>query len=156
MKKLENIVRKSDLMEINIKYGRDTINFNLYEELVIDEDFIQRELEKQPANYSYLSVLYAHLVRKYEDEQAKFQRKEAELYIKYKTTEKSKYFALTGRPPDKDTTKYYVEQDRSYLVALKTLNKAKFNMLLIKAALNSFEQRKDMLQTLSANRRREQ
>ena len=57
----------SKLMDIRIHYGDEKFKFNLYEELVVNENKINSELKEQPSAYSFNSMLKKKLIRRMKD-----------------------------------------------------------------------------------------
>lgn len=138
-------------MNIRIKYGDELFKFNLYEELVINENKINNELKQQPSYYGFMGLLLIKLQRSKDDAEAEVNKKEAMLFVKYKT----ELDPLTNRPYSKDLTEALVIDNDEYQQALKVFNKVKESVGIISMCLKSFEQRSHLLQSLSANRRNE-
>lgn len=151
MKKLHRYTNKSPIMDIRIKYGNELFKFNLYEELVIDENKLNKELKEQPSYYGFMGLLLVKLQRSKDDAEAEVNKKEAMLFVKYK----SELDPNTNRPYSNDLTQSLVMDDDEYQKALKIFNGFKESVGIISMCLKSFEQRSSLLQSLSANRRNE-
>lgn len=149
-KKLQKYASTSDLMNISIKYGGKTYKFNLFEELQVSEAQVNRELKTQASSYSFLTTLHKSLVKQYEQAEARKKKVYAQLYVKLKTQSNT-----GGRPPSDDLVKQQVESNKLYQKVVNNTIQYKYQMGILESAVRSFEQRKDILQSLSANLRNE-
>ena len=149
--KLNKYARKSSLMDISLKYGDETISFNLNDELKVNEARINHELKTQPSYYGFLTLLGRRLDRVEADKRAELEKVEAELLIEAKT----EIDPNTNRPYNNDVAEAMVKVDEDYQKALKNYNQAKENAGIVSSCIKSFEQRSSLLQTLSANVRDE-
>lgn len=149
-KRLKILAKNSSLTNISIQYGREKIKFNLYEELIVNESRINEELKNQPSYYGFLSLLAVKLKRSMSDKKAELEKIKAELFIEFKEDiDKS-----TGRPYSNDLAESLVIQEEAYNEALNNFLKAEEEYELIQACVNSFIQRSHLLQSLSANTRK--
>lgn len=149
--KLKKLTTKSSVLEIRIKYNEEIIKFNLADELAIDENRINQELQEQPSYYGFLTLLLVKLNRVKDDKKASLERLESELFIE----NKSNIDTNTNRPYSNDLAMAEVKTDNKYKIALKNLHKAEENWGLIKSCVNSFDQRAYLMQSISANVRKE-
>jgi hypothetical protein len=147
---LNLLSRKARLMNVKIQYGDDLIKFNLYSEIKIDENLINDELQSQPSVYAFLTMLHKKLIKSAKEAEAHKKQLWAKLYLKYKDG-----VGQYGRAPSDDVCKAKVEKNKEYQEAIKLLIIAESNRDDIQACVEVFEQRKDILQTLSANQRKE-
>ena len=137
-------------MDVSIKFGKEKIRFNLYEELIVNETRINDELKDQPTYYGFLAMLSVKLKRVMDDKKAQLEKIKAELFVKFKSgIDKS-----TGRAYSNDLAESLVLQEESYTEALNDYLKAEEDYGLIQACVNSFTQRSHLLQSLSANTRK--
>jgi hypothetical protein len=150
-KRLKQIAKRSNLMNISIQYGNDKIKFNLFEELTIDEVKLNDEIKSQPSYYGFLSVLMVRLKKKLDDKLAIKERIFAELFTDFKDEIDSN----TNRPFSNDVAEAMAIAEESYQQALKEHIKAEEEYGLIKACVDSFTQRSHLIQSLSANVRKE-
>jgi hypothetical protein len=153
--KIQKYSKESSLLNVKIAYDGQKFEFNLYEELKIDEETIQRELKGQATSFSFLAMLHKRLIKKYKDAEKTMKTVWSSRYIYFKTSEKSEYFKKNHKQPADELCKAYVESDKEYLEAYTDFLKAMDHMNTIETCVKSFEQRKDLLQTLSANTRAE-
>lgn len=151
MSKLLKYARRSSLMDIDIKWQGERFRYNLYRETVINSDQITKEALLQPSSYAFLSLLHKKLTKKVAELETQEKRAYAQAYVRIK----SKNSPKTGRPYSDDLAKEKAILDKTYIQAEDMLNAAKADEGLIFACVKSFEQRQQMIQTISANTRRE-
>lgn len=140
---------KSGVNRIYIKFGNEKIRFNLWDELKIDERKIEHELKTQPSYYAFLTMLHKKLLTQFETLKLQRRKLAATLFLKAKES------THQGRPLNDEMCKAKVEKNPKYLALCEQCIKAKDDADSVFAAVRGFEQRKDNLQTLSANRRQE-
>lgn len=148
--RLSEIASKTNLMEISISYGTERFNFNLYQELVVNERNINHELMVQPTSYAFLSLLHKKLYRKQKDMEQELNKIYAKLYIRFKEESQVEVYRV-----NKDYIDQKVIKHKDYQAALSAYNSAESDCKIIETCVRSFEQRKDLIQTLSANIRKE-
>lgn len=151
MGKFTKYASSSQLMEVVIKFEAEKFKFNLYQEVKINEDDITSELTHQTSSYSFLTMLHKSLIKLVSDKKITEKRAYATSYLKYKGQTNSD----TGRPNSDDMAKSFAELDDNYIKAQHDVINAQFDLNRVEACVKAFEQRKDILQTLSANSRRE-
>ena len=145
----------SPLMVIRIKFGNEVFKFNLFEECKVDEADLETELKDLPSSYSYLIMLHRKLIsnlKVLEDEKKKV---EARRYIHYATSTESIYYSTHGRLPPVRLAEAFTENDKHYKDICSRVLQASEDTATIEAAVRSFEVKKDLVQTLSANLRKE-
>ena len=151
MSKLLKYSRKSSLMDIQIKFGSEVFKFNLYKEIQISLSAIEEELKTQPSAYGFLSMLHKKLIRFHDDKESLKKRVYAQIYLENKFKKNDE----TGRVNSDDAVKQMVELDEKHIKSVQELLDAKENMMMIESCVRSFEQRKDLLQSLNTNLRKE-
>jgi hypothetical protein len=151
MSKIKKYITSSPLLNIKIKYKSEIFKFNLYDELIINEDKINTEIKEQPSYYGFIGLLLVKLQRQKDDIEAELNKVDAKLFIKYKTN----INLSTNRENSKDLAEALVKDDRTYQDQLTRFNKVKESVGIIQQCLRAFDQRSHLLQSLSANRRRE-
>ena len=149
-KKLKLLARKSNLMDISIKYGKERIRFNLFEELQIDDTNVNNELKNQPTHYGFLSLLMVKMKREMDEKKSDLDKCYKSLFISYKEVT-DRY---TGKPNSNDVAEALAVQDGSYQIALFAYQQAEDNYGVIKACVEAFTQRSHLVQSLSANIRK--
>lgn len=150
-KKLKSLVSKSTLMDIKLKYNGEVFKFNLHEELSINPDRINQELKEQPSHYSFLLLLQSKLLILKEDKEMEMDKAYAKEYSRLA----NKINSLTNRVYSDKLAKELAIASDGYQSAVKGYLTAKNDLGLIQSAVRGFEQRFSLIQTLSANLRRE-
>ena len=148
--KLRGYAKTKALMDINIKYGDESFSFNLFEELQINESLIMRELKNNPSSYGFLTMLHKKLIRKKKDTELEKDKLYASLHIKAKQNTE-----LFGKVPTKEDISQMVENTKSYQIMRADHIKVVHDCDIIEACVRAFEQRASLLQTISANLRKE-
>lgn len=138
-------------MRVKVSFGKELFEFNLNEELIVNENKINTEVKEQPNSYAFLSMLAKKLLRVYKDSEKQMEKKFSELYVKYK----KKLNPATQRPYDKDYAYHIANSNPDYQELKDKFLKAKSDYDTIETCVKSFEQRAFLIQTLSANIRKE-
>lgn len=144
MSKIIEYSKNSDLMKIKIEYGGKVYGFNLDEELQIAETFMAKNMKNQPRQYAFLAMLHKKLIILSRDTNQELSRKKNELMAKIK--------------PNFSTVKEadaHVAADKSVVALQNKLLRIDEMVSTMEVAVRAFEMRKDLLQTLSANIRKE-
>jgi len=144
-KKLVGYAKTSDIMNIEVKYGKQVFKFNLDEELRISEDNLNGEIKTHVRSYAFLSMLHKKLsIQVVEEEKA----------LRILTNQKVNKLMSAGGV---NITTAKSQTSTSPQVIAKENTIAKMNELrdYVGVAVNSFSIRKDLLQSLSANTRQE-
>lgn len=149
-KKIIQYALKSNLMEINISYGNEDFSFNLNHELVIDENKINYEAKVQPSAYAFLGMLHKKLIRAAKEAEKRKDKKEAQLFIKYKGEKDED----TGKKNANETARARVLMNPAYDALWEEFIEADHQAQVIEVCVKSFEQRVNLIQTLSANIRK--
>lgn len=150
-KKLNTYVKTSKLLDIRVKVGSGTIKFNLFQELSINTKKINDELKEQPTHFAYLSLAMIKLKRARDIEENLLKKIKDSIFIEYKSDTDPQ----TGRIYSNDLAESYITQDEEYQEQLEKFLEADNNYQIVKTCVDSFIQRKDLIQTLSANVRQE-
>lgn len=149
MQSLRKTIIKSNLGNVEIQYGNELIKFNLpYELKIHGEEFINDDLKQQSTLYGFLLMLHKKLLTSFEH--AKTERKRTFGVLMFKAKEEK----LNGRPLSDDLSKAWVEKHIKYIKATKHCIEIKDNADTIYSCVKAFEQRKDLMQTLSSNTRK--
>lgn len=151
MGRLNKIAEKSELMNIDITYNGKRYRFNLYEELQVKENKINTELRSHASSYSFLTQLRSYLIDEYDKLEAAKTRTYNQLYKRYKNEKSS----LTNRPNSDDLAKSLAESSKIYKEAIHNMLRAKLSKNILDNACKAFESRAFLIQTLSANIRKE-
>ena len=149
-KKIPDYAASSKLMNILVTYGDEEFSFNLYEELVIDEDKINAEAQSQPSSYEFLNMLYKKLFRLYKQSEYKLEKKYKKLFLRYKKDKD----ALSGKAMANDMVEAMVVVNPEYQEMLAEHLELESQLMAIEVCVKGFEQRVNLIQTLSANIRK--
>lgn len=150
MGKLRRYAKVSEIMVVNVTFGSEQFIINLYEELVVDENTINKEIKEQPNHYAFLGMLYKKLIRLAADTEKEMEKKFSEVYVKYK----EKINDNTGRVYDKEYAQHIANASPKYQELRTKFLKLKADAGDVDVCVKAFEQRKDLIQTLSANIRK--
>lgn len=150
-KKLLDLAKESKLNNIKIKLGDQVIRFNLFDELIVNENNLTDESLEQPLMYGYLGMVHQKLTRLRADAQQEVDKMKALAIVRAKGVADP----LTHRAKSKEFAEAEAELDEDYQGALTKLAKLKFQTGILYTCLKSFEQRKDLIQTISANVRKQ-
>jgi hypothetical protein len=143
--------KNSSLANIKITYGNEVHRFNLIEITTISEVTIEKELKRQASYYGFCLLLQKKLTTQFE--RLKHERKKlyGRLYHKAKEQLKSN----TGRGYSDEGAKAYVLHNKEYVRLTEACIEAKDNADTLYAVVRALEQRKDLMQTISSNKRKE-
>lgn len=150
MKRIRKYASSSSLMDVKITYGDETFSFNLFEELVVDENKINQEIKEQPSSFAFLAMLHKKLLRTSKDKRAEMDKAYARAYIQYK----KRIDPETQRQYPKESAKELATKSPIYQKAIRIYHQAEEDWGVIDSCVKGFEQRKDLIQTLSANIRK--
>ena len=151
MSRLKKFAKISDLMNVKIGYGNETFKFNLYNETRIDVDSLNKELNDQPSSYSFLLMLHKKLIKVKSTKEVLKDRAYAKAFVLHKTS----IDESTNRTMSKEVAKEKAQINKEFMDSQEELIQAIHDCNIIEACVKAFEQRKDILQTLSANHRNE-
>lgn len=152
MSKIQKYAKSSELMDVSIKLENgEVFKFNLYEELEISEDRINFEATQLASSYAFISTLRARLAKVVDDRKLEKDKLWAKAYVEAKRTINND----TGRPYSDDAAKAQAELDTKYLKMSSLWNEAKYKVSLLEGVVKAFETRASLIQTISANNRKE-
>lgn len=145
-----NKYRKSDINHIIVFYGVEKVEFNLWDEVNITEEIIDTELMKQASKYGFLLLLQKKLNTQFEQLRQRRKQAYARLVLRAKGRR-----GVNGRYLSIDDADAWVRARKSFIQLTDKCIKAKDSADAIYAAVSAFMQRKDLLQTISSNLRKE-
>ena len=148
---IQKLAGKSELMDIRVLYGDEVIKFNLYEELQISTDIIDHEIKVQPSHAAFISMVAEMINNQTLAQEQKVARTYAKLFKMYKRQEDE----TTGRANSKELTEQLVQGNKSYKNEVDDLLEMKHQRGRLHTCVKGFEQRGFLIQTLSANKRKE-
>jgi hypothetical protein len=142
------VIRKAPVV---IRLYPDQIKrLDLMKEIKIDRHHLSRELIRQPARYMYWSALYSEVAAKCEEISERLDHLESKLSIRYSKVlrERQKRYKVSD-------VKYYISLDSRVQKLRTRLRRWRRSERVLKYAVRALEQRKDVLQSFSANQRKE-
>jgi hypothetical protein len=149
MKRLSTY-RKSKVLNIKVRYNGELITFNLASELRINPDIINENLKVQPGYYGFCLLLHKKLLSRFEQLKADRDAIYGSIFLNAKETK-----IMNGRPYSDDAAKAYTESHSRFKKITTECIKAREDADVILAAVKGFEQRMQILQSMSANIRNE-
>lgn len=117
--------------------------------VMFDDSNIELEMQRQPTIYSYYHALMSLAKKTVNDIEADNVRVASTIRSSYRNNSKVGN-KLTAKDLDDQ-----VFADEQYIAATRKLNDASFKYELLKGLVRALEQKKDMLQQVSANKREE-
>lgn len=149
MKRLASYT-KSKILDVRITYNGEKVVFNLASELRINPDIINENLKKQPGYYGFCLLLHKKLMAVLEQKKSDREAEYGRLFLFAKQEKK-----MNGRPYSDDAAKAWVESHKKFKSITTECIKARLDADVILAAVKGFEQRKDLLQSIASNVRKE-
>lgn len=150
MKSLKSYAKTSPLMEISITTGGETYTFNLHKELKISEDTIGDDLITHPQSYGLLTMLHKELIKRAKEAKLRLESTTGKLWKMYR-----KKLQEGARVPGKDIIDKHIDSNSKYIQAKQSLIDLEHHRDIIESCVKAYEARKDLIQTISANRRKE-
>lgn len=148
---LKGYAKSSKLMQITINYGDETYSFNLNDELIVTEETVNREIKIQSNSYAFISMLHKKLLINKDKAEKEMEKRFSDIFIKYK----EKINPVTQRPYDKEYVTHIANANPGYQKRKDDFIEAKHQYETIGTCVKAFEQRAFLIQTLSANIRKE-
>lgn len=136
-------------MVLKLTYKGKDYKFNMFEELAIKEINLDKDIKEHPSSYFFLRTLRTNLEALKKQLEANRKR----VYNKAYKLAKAKTGA-NGRPMTDDLCKAVAESSDLYKAATKEAIEAERNWGMINDAVIAFEEKKALIQTLSANLRK--
>ena len=127
-------------------YPNEIQKADLMRETRIDRHNLDIELIKQPARYVWWASLYSNVAAKVAFLQEKLDSLEARLFIQY---------VKDGKGKRVSDIKFHILRNPEFQALKSKLRRWMDSERNLKYGVRGFEQRKDVLQTLAANQRRE-
>lgn len=143
---LVRYAESSSLMNIKISYKGEVFKFNLFEELKIQDNVLNRSVKEQSISFAFLILLHKRLIRDINDHELETKRLKAKLWVSTKENKQSRQ--------TKEDLKNSLDMNPKILFREKQHIRLKSNIDIIEACIRAFEQRSNQLQTLSANIRK--
>lgn len=151
MGKIKLYSKTSKITKVDITYGDEQFVFDMSDELRIDREKINSEIKEQPSSYLFLVMLYEKLLNEADIAEADMENVYSRIYKTYK----ERINESTGRVYDKEYTEHIANASPKYQRAKDKFLKLKGQVGILRACVKSYEQRAFLIQTLSANIRKE-
>lgn len=136
----------AELMNINVRYNGKLYTFNLYDELRVEDNTLNREVREQSISFAFLLVLLKRLQGRASNLEFEIKKIKAKLWLKSKANSTDRM--------TKEDLKLKVDSNPKVLLKEKHYLKLKSEIDLLEASIRAFEQRSNQIQTLSANIRK--
>ena len=145
IKKLKYWETNTNITVVDIQLGEERIVFNLKDELSFNNDSVNSELKDQPNHYAFIAMLHKKaLVLKREKERV-LEKTRSRLFSQYKSQEKMA----------NDLAEAMVTKSKEYQDKYKEFLSVSADVDILEVCVRSFEQRSMLMQTVSANIRRD-
>lgn len=135
---------KADVFEV--KYQGKRVKIDITKELVINESVINSQLKECPSNYAFLCFLRDKAIKTRDRLEKEKDRKFSELWI---------YFKGSDSKMTNDTATHRAISSKKYQDAEDAFLKASYEASKLISICKAYESRERILQTLSANLRKE-
>jgi len=141
--------KSSPLSILRIKLGKEEVVIDIHKELRILEEGLEDNLKQQPLSYGFLSMVYQEATKTLKEYKLEVEGFYCELYNKHKNA------VVGGKYLTKEGVEAKIKLTPKYKLMCKKLIQLETNKGRLEDLKRSLEQRKDIMQTLSANRRKE-
>ena len=136
---------KDDIIEVTYKGKKIVINVT--EELMIDDNTINRQLTQLPSNYAFLCLLRDEAIHKRDIMEAKMNQVYSEVWLYYKNADSRSTNDTASKRAD--SNQKYLSIQKKYLKALDKANR-------LSSICRAYESRERLIQTLASNLRKQQ
>lgn len=145
IEKLKYWETNTNITVVDIQLGEERIVFNLKDELSFNNDSVNSELKDQPNHYAFIAMLHKKaLVLKREKERV-LEKTRSRLFSQYKSQEKMA----------NDLAEAMVTKSKEYQDKYKEFLSVSADVDILEVCVRAFEQRSTLMQTVSANIRRD-
>jgi hypothetical protein len=155
MSRLSKYALKSKVGLVRLEFEGEKFLFNLAKEVRLTRLHIDKEIIEHPPIYGFLTTLHKKLILKCKEAEIELEKVSAERFLFYLTSQKSRYYKDMASYPNSTTAKELVKKDVDYLRIAQTYVKLNGDKDIIESCVKAFEQRAFLLQTLSANNRKQ-
>lgn len=135
---------KADLLEV--EYQGKKVSIDITKELAINESIINSQLREFPSNYAFLCSLRDKAIKVRDKLEKEKDRKFSELWIFFKNSDSK----MTN-----DTATHRTISNKKFQDAEDAFLKASYKASKLTSICRAYESRERILQTLSANLRKE-
>lgn len=151
-KSIENIINSTDILDLKVDIGNKSYTIDMREELKISESTVTSALKKQPTHYAFLATIHRRALVIKREKEGKLNKIYSTLFAKYKSDYNPVKYP---RGISNDLVNAKVERNLKYIKAKKELESITAQVDVLEVYVRAFEQRSSLIQTLSANMRKE-
>lgn len=153
--RLKKYIKTSNITVVKIKFEGKTYLFNLESEVKIDREVVSNVIHEHPSKYSFILMLHKKIIGLSKRVELDMNVTYSRCYLKYLTSKKSQYFKEMGTYPTPTIAKELAMKDPEYVESVKRYIELEEQKDTLEACVKAFENRASLLQTLSANNRKE-
>lgn len=151
-KSISNLLESTNALDLTVEIDGKSYTIDMRKELEISETTITQALKNQPTHYAFLSTIHKRALVIKREKERNLDRTYSSLYSKYKSDyDPVKY----PRGLNNDLVAAKVEKNIKYIKAKKAVEAIVSQVDLLESYVRAFEQRSSLIQTLSANMRKE-
>lgn len=151
-KSISNLLDSTNILDLKVEIDGKSYTIDMRKELEISESTVTQALKNQPTHYAFLSTIHKRALVIKREKERNLDRTYSSLYSKYKSDyDPVKY----PRGLNNDLVAAKVEKNLKYLKAKKELESILSQVEILESYVRAFEQRSSLIQTLSANMRKE-
>jgi len=143
--------KDNDFLNFSVKVDGKLVKFNILTEVRINEDDLTHELLEQPKVYAFALGLRARLLKEKQSAELEVEVSYGKAYKRLKNKNNPK----TNRAWTNDDAKVLAELDKDYLEAKGKVITYTSHYNKVDALCKALEQRVSVMQTVSANKRKE-
>lgn len=151
-KSISNIINSTDVLDLKVVIDGESYTIDMRKELEISEATITQALKSQPTHYAFLAAIHKKALVIKREKERNLDKTYSSLYSKYKSDyDPVKY----PRGLNNDLVTAKIEKNLKYIKAKKALEFIISQVDILEVYVRAFEQRSSLIQTLSANMRKE-
>lgn len=151
-KSINSLIEGTSILELEVEIDNKKYTIDMRKELEISEGTVTVALKLQPTHYAFLATLHRRALVLKREREGRVNKIYSTLFSKYKSDyDPVKY----PRGINNDLVNAKVERNLKYIKAKKELDAITSQVDILEVYVRAFEQRSSLIQTLSANMRKE-
>lgn len=139
------------LLTLHLNVGGEKIKVNLLKELKLVRPTLSISLRHQPSHYAFIGMAHRSLLAELQAAELDLKRITSRVFLKYAGSMNP----TTGRSYSNEMAREKTNISPKVIKAEDKVLEIRANVQKLELALRAFEQKKDIMQTLSANIRKE-
>ena len=143
---MEKSIKNSKADILKVRYEGKVITINITKELSINENIINSQLKESPSSYAFLCMLRNKYIRERDSLERERDIAYSEAWLYYKQSDSNM---------NNDTAKHKANTNKKYLSISEKWGRANSKAENLISVCRAFENRENILRTLSANLRKE-